>query len=101
MRDPDHQQKVFNGPIGTEMFKLVSDKMEVTPLSTVYLGTRQVNLREARNVKTPADLKGIMAMLSGDAGWLRVRAPLVALTAEEYKALEKTITAFGIDTKSD
>src|SRR5690349_9037685 len=46
VRDPDHQQKVFSGPIGTEMFKAVSDKMEVTPLSTVYLGTRQVNLRE-------------------------------------------------------
>ena len=56
VRDPDHQQKVFNGPIGAEMFKLVSEKMDVTPLSTVYLGTRQVNLRELRNVKTPADL---------------------------------------------
>lgn len=46
-------------------------------------------------------LKGIMAMLSGDPAWLRVRAPLVALTADEFKALEKSITAFGIDTKSD
>ena len=47
MRDPDHQQKVFNGPIGAELFKTVSEKMDVTPLATVYLGTRQVNLREA------------------------------------------------------
>jgi 4-hydroxy-tetrahydrodipicolinate synthase len=46
-------------------------------------------------------LKGIMAMQSGDKTWLRVRAPLVALTPEEYQALEKTIIAFGIDTKSD
>ncbi len=46
-------------------------------------------------------LKGIMAMQSGDKTWLRVRAPLVALTPDEYQALEKTITAFGIDTKSD
>jgi 4-hydroxy-tetrahydrodipicolinate synthase len=46
-------------------------------------------------------LKGIMAMLSGDPAWLRVRAPLVALTPDEFKALEKSITAFGIDTKSD
>lgn len=46
-------------------------------------------------------LKGIMAMLSGDKAWLRVRAPLVALTPDEYQALEKTIAAFGIDTKSD
>lgn len=46
-------------------------------------------------------LKGIMALLSGDQTWLRVRAPLVALTPDEFKALEKSITAFGIDTKSD
>lgn len=46
-------------------------------------------------------LKGIMAILSGDETWLRVRAPLVALTPDQLKALEKTIRAFGIDTKSD
>ena len=70
VRDPDHQQKVFNGPIGTEMFKMVSEKMEVTPLSTVYLGTRQVNLREARNVKVPADLKGVKLRMPGSKEWL-------------------------------
>ena len=70
VRDPDHQQKVFNGPIGTEMFKTVSEKMDVTPLSTVYLGTRQVNLREARNVKTPADLKGVKLRMPGSKEWL-------------------------------
>jgi 4-hydroxy-tetrahydrodipicolinate synthase len=42
-----------------------------------------------------------MAMLTSDKAWLRVRAPLVALTPEQFQALEKTITAFGIDTKSD
>ena len=70
VRDPDHQQKVFNGPIGTEMFKLVSEKMDVTPLSTVYLGTRQVNLRDPRNVKTPADLKGVKLRMPGSKEWL-------------------------------
>jgi tripartite ATP-independent transporter DctP family solute receptor len=70
VRDPDHQQKVFSGPIGTEMFKTVAEKMEVTPLSTVYLGTRQVNLREARNVKVPADLKGVKLRMPGSKEWL-------------------------------
>ena len=70
VRDPDHQQKIFNGPIGTEMFKTVAEKMEVTPLSTVYLGTRQVNLREVRNVKTPADLKGVKLRMPGSKEWL-------------------------------
>ena len=46
-------------------------------------------------------LKGIMALLSGEPGWLRVRAPLVALTAGEFTALEKTIREFGIGPESD
>ena len=70
VRDPDHQQKVFNGPIGAELFKTVAEKMDVTPLSTVYLGTRQVNLREARSVKTPADLKGVKLRMPGSKEWL-------------------------------
>ena len=70
VRDTDHQQKIFNGPIGDELFKQVSDKMEVTPLATVYLGTRQVNLREVRNVKTPADLKDVKLRMPGTKEWL-------------------------------
>ncbi|PIT77148.1 sialic acid TRAP transporter substrate-binding protein SiaP [Limnohabitans sp. G3-2] len=70
VRDPAHQQKVFNGPIGEGLFKTVSEKMDVTILSTAYLGTRQVNLREARNVKTPADLKGIKLRMPGTKEWL-------------------------------
>jgi TRAP-type C4-dicarboxylate transport system substrate-binding protein len=70
IRDPDHQQKVFNGPIGEELYKLVAEKMEVTPLSPIYLGTRQVNLREARNVMTPADLKGVKLRMPGSKEWL-------------------------------
>ncbi|MDO8774338.1 MAG: sialic acid TRAP transporter substrate-binding protein SiaP [Burkholderiaceae bacterium] len=70
IRDPEQQQKVFNGPIGAELFKTVSEKMDVTPLATVYLGTRQLNLREVRNVKTPADLKGIKLRMPGSKEWL-------------------------------
>jgi tripartite ATP-independent transporter DctP family solute receptor len=70
VQDPQHQQKVFNGPIGEQLFKTVSEKMEVTVLSTIYLGTRQVNLREARNVRTPADLKGVKLRMPGSKEWL-------------------------------
>ena len=70
IRDPAQQQKVFNGPIGTELFKMVADKMDITVLSTCYLGTRQVNLREVRNVKTPADLKGVKLRMPGSKEWL-------------------------------
>ena len=70
IRDPQHQQKVFSGPIGQEMFKLATDKMDVTLLTPIYLGTRQVNLREVRAVKTPADLKGVKLRMPGSKEWL-------------------------------
>jgi TRAP-type C4-dicarboxylate transport system substrate-binding protein len=61
---------VFNGPIGTEMYKAVSEKMDVQILGIGYLGSRQVNLREARNVRTPADLKGVKLRMPGSKEWL-------------------------------
>ena len=70
VRDPVQQQKIFNGPIGAEMFKLVTEKMEITPLATAYLGTRQVNLREVHKVNVPADLKGIKLRMPGSKEWL-------------------------------
>ena len=46
-------------------------------------------------------LKGIMALQSGEHDWLRVRPPLVALNADQFKTLTKTIQAFGLDSQSD
>ena len=46
-------------------------------------------------------LKGIMAITSGDTGWLPVRPPLVALTRERFAALEQAIRAFGLDARKD
>ena len=101
VRDPQHQQKVFNGPIGDELFKTVADKMEITVLSTAYLGTRQVNLREARNVRTPADLKGIKLRMPGSKEWLFLGETLGATATplafgEVYMGL-KTGTIDGQD----
>ena len=70
IRDPKHQQQVFNGPIGKELFKLTTEKMDVTLLAPIYLGTRQLNLRDVRNVKTPADLKGVKLRMPGSKEWL-------------------------------
>ena len=70
IRDPDHQQKVFNGPIGAELYKAVSEKMDVTILGIGYLGSRQVNLRDVRAVRTPADLKGVKLRMPGSKEWL-------------------------------
>ena len=101
IRDPQQQQKVFGGPIGEQMFKPVSEKMDVTVLSTAYLGTREVNLREARNVETPADLKGVKLRMPGTKEWLFLGEALGATATplafgEVYLAL-KTGTIDGQD----
>jgi 4-hydroxy-tetrahydrodipicolinate synthase len=49
---------------------------------------------------TPA-LKGVMAVLTGERDWLRVRPPLVALTSDDFAALERELRAFGIDPGTD
>ncbi len=46
-------------------------------------------------------LKGVMAALTGEKAWLRVRPPLVALTPDQFEVLEKVIGSFGIDSQSD
>ena len=101
IRDPQPQQKVFNGPIGEEMFKPVTAKMDVKVLATAYLGTREVNLREARNVRTPADLKGVKLRMPGTKEWLFLGEALGATATplafgEVYLAL-KTGTIDGQD----
>lgn len=101
IRDPQHMQKVFSGPIGQELFKLATDKMEVTLLTPIYLGTRQVNLRDARDVKTPADLKGVKLRMPGSKEWLFLGEALGATATplafgEVYMGL-KTGTIDGQD----
>ncbi len=44
--------------------------MDLVPLATLYLGTRELNLRELRNVRTPADLKGVKLRMPGSKEWL-------------------------------
>jgi len=70
LRDADHQQKVFNGPIGAEMYKVVAEKMDVQILAMGYTGSRQVGLRDAKVVKTPADLKGVKLRMPASKEWL-------------------------------
>jgi tripartite ATP-independent transporter DctP family solute receptor len=101
IRDPQHQQKVFAGPVGQEMFKLATEKMDVTLLTPIYLGTRQVNLRDTRAVKTPADLKGVKLRMPGSKEWLFLGEALGATATplafgEVYMGL-KTGTIDGQD----
>jgi 4-hydroxy-tetrahydrodipicolinate synthase len=58
-------------------------------------------LKQLESYSLVPALKGIMAAQTGEEAWLRVRAPLVALTTDQFEALQKTVRAFGIDSQSD
>jgi tripartite ATP-independent transporter DctP family solute receptor len=70
LRDYDQLRRVFDGPIGEEFRKTVADKMGIEIIATHYLGTRQVNLRQKRDVKTPADLAGVKMRMPAGPEWL-------------------------------
>jgi TRAP-type transport system periplasmic protein len=69
-KDYAHMRRVFDGPIGADYRKAVADTMGIEILATHYLGTRQVNLRQARPVKTPADLAGVKMRMPAGPEWL-------------------------------
>ena len=69
-RDYTHLRHVFDGPVGTEYRQVVSEKMGIQILATLYLGTRQVNLRSKRDVKGPNDLSGIKLRMPSGPEWL-------------------------------
>lgn len=70
IRDPAHLQKVYGGPIGEEVRRRVAGEMGIELLQAVYLGTRQLSLREPRRVNVPADLAGVKLRMPGSKEWL-------------------------------
>jgi TRAP-type C4-dicarboxylate transport system substrate-binding protein len=74
-RDADHLIKTFRSDIGAEFARDVADKMGLVILDTAYLGTRTINLRNARPINQPADLAGVrMRMPPGPAFQMLARA---------------------------
>lgn len=69
-RDYTHLRNVFDGPVGTEYRGVVSEKMGIQILATLYLGTRQLNLRSKRDVRGPGDLAGVKLRMPSGPEWL-------------------------------
>lgn len=55
----DHMRKFWDSPAGQEVFERVAREQGVRPLGADYLGTRQINLVEDKQIRTPADLRGV------------------------------------------
>lgn len=95
-QDAAHQVKVFNDPLMDPFKKKVEDELGVKLLSVMYLGRRQVNLRQSKDeltVKTPADLNGVNLRMPGTDAWQFLgkalgAAPTPMAFTEVYTALQ-------------
>lgn len=77
-QSPEHYRAFLSSDIGAEFKQTVSDEMDVQLLDTCYLGTRQLNLRSARDVSTPDDLAGLKLRMPGSDAWLFLGSALGA-----------------------
>ncbi len=71
-QDAAHQVAVFNDPLMDPFKKKVEDELGVKLLTVMYLGRRQVNLRQSKDeltVKTPDDLAGVNLRMPGTDAW--------------------------------
>jgi TRAP-type transport system periplasmic protein len=75
-RDYEHMAKVFAGPIGAEYAQKVAQTMNIQIIQMLYLGTRQLTLRQAREVRNPADLAGIKLRMPPGPGWITLARAL-------------------------
>ena len=67
-----HQVAVFNDPLMDPFKQKVEDELGVKLLSVMYLGRRNVNLRQSKEemtVMTPADLAGVNLRMPGSDAW--------------------------------
>jgi TRAP-type C4-dicarboxylate transport system substrate-binding protein len=80
-QDAAHQVAVFNDPLMDPFKAKVEDELGIKLLSVMYLGRRQVNLRQSKDeltVMTPADLAGVNLRMPGTDAWQFLGAALGA-----------------------
>ena len=92
-RDYDHMMSVMSGPVFDQLAQDVAAQMNIRILAVAYLGTRQVNLRTARDVTGPDDLAGLKLRMPATPEWLLLGQtlgvePTPMAMAEVYVALQ-------------
>lgn len=94
-QDAAHQVAVFGDALMDPFKQKVEEELGVKLLSVMYLGRRQVNLRQSKEeltVKTPADLAGVNLRMPGTDAWQFLgkalgASPTPMAFAEVYTAL--------------
>ncbi len=107
--EPDLQVMAAQGTVGA-----VSGVANVTPRLVARLVAEYNSAGAARDMARTQELlailggygltaafKGVMAILTGQPGWRRVRAPLVALSDAEFSSLAAKMKGFALDPAKD
>ena len=100
-RDSDHLKKVFKSDVGKEFIKMARDQLGIQIITPVYFGSRNVNLKPDKMIKTPADMSGVKLRMPPGEFWQFLGESICAnptpvAYAELYTALQ-TGTVDGQD----
>ena len=100
-RDADHLKKTFKSDVGKEFIKMARDQLGIQIITPVYFGSRNINLKPDKTIKTPADLQGVKLRMPPGEFWQFLGESLGAnptpvAYAELYTALQ-TGTVDGQD----
>ena len=92
-RDAAHLNSFWSSDLGAQFKKQAEDQVKVKILGPTFFGTRQVGLKTAKKINTPADLAGVkLRMPPGDAWQLLGRSlganPTPMAYAEVYTGLQ-------------
>jgi TRAP-type C4-dicarboxylate transport system substrate-binding protein len=85
--------KTFKSDVGKDFIKLAKDQLGVQVITPVYFGSRSLNLKGDKTIKTPADMAGIKLRMPGGEFWQFLGESLGAnptpvAYAELYTALQ-------------
>lgn len=88
----DHMRKVVDSEIGDTLADQIKKAAGYYPLGYYYNGSRQLNLRQEKPIKTPADMKGVVLRMATSEAWIQAGEALGATVSpmaygEVYTAL--------------
>ncbi len=86
-------KKIFKSDVGREFIKMARDQLGVQVITPVYFGSRNVNLKPDRQIRTPADMAGIKLRMPPGEFWQFLGEsiganPVPVAYAEVYTALQ-------------
>jgi TRAP-type transport system periplasmic protein len=92
-RDVDHLKRTFKSDVGREFAKMARDQLGIQIITPVYFGSRNVNLKPDKQIRTPADMAGIKLRMPPGEYWQFLGEsiganPTPVAYAEVYTALQ-------------